>query len=292
VAAESGTGALVGATLGPYTVGEQTLARDLLAAFSTQMLVLADRNFLCHTLARDVLATGAHILWRASASFKLTPIAVLADGSYLVQLHPRRTADGPPITMRIIEYTVHTSHAGSDDEDTSEVFCLVTDLLDPEAYPAVDLAGAYPMRWECETVIGHHKTDMGAGIPVLRSKDPEGVAQEMWALFAVYQAIHTLIGAAVDATGIPPEKISFPHALAAATDSVTAGFPPRDLDLAVATFLLKILDPGFFVRDRPDRASPRATKKAGEFPARKDQPSVVSVTRRIQIHYLQPRPPG
>jgi hypothetical protein len=190
------------------------------------MLVLADRNFLCHTLARDVLATGAHILWRASASFKLTPIAVLADGSYLAQLHPRRQADGPPITVRVIEYTVHTSRAGSDDEDTSELFCLVTDLLDPEAYPALDLAGAYPMRWGCETVIGHHKTDMGQGAAVLRSKDPEGVAQEMWALFAVYQAIHTLIGAAVDATGIPPDQISFPHALAAATDTVTAGFPP------------------------------------------------------------------
>jgi hypothetical protein len=226
VAAESGTGALTGATLGPYTVGEQTLARDLLPAFGAEMLVLADRNFLCHTLARDVLATGAHILWRASASFKLTPIAVLADGSYLAQLHSRRTADGPPITVRVIEYTVHTSRAGSDDEDTSEVFCLVTDLLDPEAYPALDLAGAYPMRWGCETVIGHHKTDMGQGKPVLRSKDPEGVTQEMWALFAVYQAIHTLIGAAVDATGIPPDQISFPHALAAATDSVMAGFSP------------------------------------------------------------------
>ena len=106
------------------------------------------------------------------------------------------------------------------------MFCLVTDLLDPEAYPALDLAGAYPMRWGCETVIGHHKTDMGQGKPVLRSKDPEGVTQEMWALFAVYQAIHTLIGAAVDATGIPPDQISFPNALAAATDSVTAGFPP------------------------------------------------------------------
>jgi hypothetical protein len=243
VAAESGTGALIGATLGPYTAGEQTLARDLLAAFRAEMLVLADRNFLCHTLARDVLATGAHILWRASASFKLTPIAVLVDGSYLAQLHPRRKADGPPITVRVIEYTVHTSPingggagAGSadedtdgedtDGEDTSELFCLVTDLLDPEAHPALDLAGAYPMRWGCETVIGDHKTDMGAGMAVLRSKDPEGVAQEMWALFAVYQAIHTLIGAAVDATGVPPEKISFPHALAAATDSVTAGFPP------------------------------------------------------------------
>jgi len=209
--------------------GPWTLARDLLPAFGAGMLVLADRNFLSHTLARDVLATGAHILWRASASFRLTPIAVLADGSYLAQLHPRRQADGPPITVRVIEYTVHTSPAAGgdgDNEDTSEVFALVTDLLDIEAYPALDLACAYPMRWGCETVIGHHKTDMGAGKAVLRSRDPEGVAQEMWALFAVYQAIHTLIGAAVDATGIPPDQISFPHALAAATDSVMAGFSP------------------------------------------------------------------
>jgi hypothetical protein len=230
VAAESGTGALIGATIGPSTVGEQTLARDLLAAFRAGMLVLADRNLLSHTLARDALATGAHLLWRASASFRLTPIAVLADGTYLARLHPRRKADGPPITVRVIEYTVHTSRpdttTGSDDEESSELFCLVTDLLDIEAYPALDLAGAYPMRWEAETVIGHHKTDMGQGMAVLRSKDPEGVAQEMWALFAVYQAIHTLIGAAVDATGIPPDTISFPHALAAAADSVTAGFPP------------------------------------------------------------------
>jgi hypothetical protein len=224
-AAESGTGALVGATFGPYTLGEQTLARDLLGVFGPGMLVLADRNFLSHALVRDVLATGAHILWRASASFRLTPIEVLADGSYLAQLHPARKADGLPITVRVIEYTVHTT--GSDGvEQPSELFCLVTDLLDIEAYPVLDLACAYPSRWGAETVIGHHKTDMGAGMPVLRSKDPEGVAQEMWALFAVYQAIHTLIGAAVDAAGIPPEKISFPHALAAATDSVTAGFPP------------------------------------------------------------------
>ena len=225
VAAESGTGALVGATIGPYTVGEQTLARDLLAAFGPGMLVLADRNFLSHALAREVLATGAHILWRASASFTLRPITVLADGSYLAQLHPARTAGGPPITIRVIEYTVHSS--GPDGiEEPSEVFCLVTDLLDVQAYPALDLACAYPMRWGCETVIGHHKTDMGQGNAVLRSKDPEGVAQEMWALFAVYQAIHTLIGAAVDATGIPPDQISFPHALSAVTDTVTAGFPP------------------------------------------------------------------
>jgi hypothetical protein len=226
VAAESGTGALIGAAFGPYTTGEQSLAVDLLPGFGPGMLVLADRNFLSHALARDVLATGAHILWRVSASFALKPIKVLADGTYLARLNPARKADGPPIIVRVIEYTVHTSADDSGTESSSEVFCLVTDLLDVQEYPALDLACAYPMRWGCETVIGHHKTDMGQGQPVLRSKDPEGVAQEMWALFAVYQAICSLIGAGVDAMGIPPSAISFPHALAAATDTITAGFPP------------------------------------------------------------------
>lgn len=46
--------------------------------------------------------------------------------------------------------------------------------------------------------------------------------------------------------------------------------------------------PGFFTRDRPDRASPRKTKKA-DFPARKSgEPSVTRVTRRIEFHLLSP----
>jgi hypothetical protein len=89
-AAESGTGALIEATFGPYAVGEQTLTLDLLGAFTPEMLVLADRQFLSYTLVRDTLATGAHILWRASASFTLRPVKVLAEGTYLAQLHPAR----------------------------------------------------------------------------------------------------------------------------------------------------------------------------------------------------------
>jgi hypothetical protein len=66
-------------------------------------------------------------------------------------------------------------------------------------------------------------------------------------------------------------------------------FPPGELDLALAVFLLKILDPGASVRDRPDRASPRKTKKAGDFPARKPgEPSVTTVVRRIELHLLTP----
>ena len=190
--------------------------------------MLADRNFLSHTLARDVLATGAHILWRASASFTLTPIQVLADGTYLAVLHPARKADGPPITVRVIEYTVHTSPADGGAARSRPRRCSRWSPTCSTSRPTRRWTWPAPTRCagSAETVIGHHKTDMGEGMPVLRSKDPEGVAQEMWALFAVYQAIHTLIGAAVDATGIPPDKISFPQALTAVTDTVTAGFPP------------------------------------------------------------------
>jgi hypothetical protein len=222
-AAESGTGSLLGAAIGRYADAEQSLAADLLGCFGPGMLVLADRKFLSWSAARAFLATGAHILWRASASFTLKPVKALADGTYLAELKPPRKSDGPPVTVRVIEYTVHTTADGA--EQSSEVFCLVTSLLDVEEYPALDLACCYPRRWGCETVIGHHKTDMGEGQPVLRSGDPEGVMQEMWALFAVYQAICRIVGLAVDAAGIPPDRVSFPHALAAATATVAA-FPP------------------------------------------------------------------
>ncbi len=223
-AAESGTGSLLGVAMGPYRTAEQPLAEDLLYCFGPGMLVLADRKFLSWSLARAFLATGAHILWRASASFTLKPVKALPDGTYLAELKPPRKSDGPVITVRVIEYTVHTA-ADDGTGESSEVFALVTSLLDIEEYPALDLACCYPDRWGCETVTGHHKTDMGQGQPVLRSKDPEGVLQEMWALFAVYQAICRIVGIAVNAAGIPPGKDQLP-ARPGRRDGHRRGFSP------------------------------------------------------------------
>jgi hypothetical protein len=36
-------------------------------------------------------------------------------------------------------------------EVLTEVFALVTDLLDVGVYPALHLAGEYPMRWGCSS---------------------------------------------------------------------------------------------------------------------------------------------
>ena len=68
--------------------------------------------------------------------------------------------------MRVIEYSVLTAPAAGGEAEASEVFCLVTDLLDPEEYPALDLACCYPERWGCETAIG--RKGGGKGGPRVR----------------------------------------------------------------------------------------------------------------------------
>ena len=217
--AESGTRVLLAATYGPSGVGEQTLAEDLLPALGPGMLVLADRNFASFKLWRAVAATGAQLVWRMSASFKLPVLKVESDGTYLSELRPPRKKDGPPIRVRVVEYSVITTD--EDGREISELFLLATTLLDVKAYPAIQLAGLYHDRWQAETGIGDLKTVVRGGPEVvLRSKTPVRVEQEFWAMLCVYQAIRDLISYAAP-TGLDPGRVSFKRALEAAQDSAT-----------------------------------------------------------------------
>ena len=217
--AESGTRVLLAATYGPSSSGEQRLAQDLLGAMGPGMLVLADRNFASWKLWRAAAATGAALCWRMSASFRLPVLQVLPDGTYISQLRPPRAKDGPPIRVRVIEYSmVSTDEHG---EQTSELFALATTLLDEQAHAAIDLAALYHARWQAETGIGDLKTAIRGGPEVvLRSQTPTGVEQEFWAMLCVYQAIRELISYAAPA-GLDPGRVSFKRALEAARDSTT-----------------------------------------------------------------------
>jgi hypothetical protein len=216
--AESGTRVLLAATYGPSGTGEQTLARDLLPALGPGMLVLADRNFASFKLWRAA-ATGAQLVWRMSASFKLPVLRVLSDGTYLSELKPPRRKDGPPIRVRVVEYSVITTD--EDGREIAELFVLATTLLDVTACPAMELAGLYHLRWQAETGIGDLKTAVRGGPEVvLRSKTPAMVEQEFWAMLCVYQAIRELISYAAP-TGLDPGRVSFKRAFEAARDSAT-----------------------------------------------------------------------
>jgi IS4 transposase len=114
----------------------------------------------------------------------------------------------------------------ADDDGISEVFCLITTLLDPEAAPALELARNYAERWSVEILFKLVKVDLRTSGGVLRSGKPEGVRQELWALLCLYQARRTLITKAAVIAGIDPALISFPPVLDAVKSSVRTAFSP------------------------------------------------------------------
>ena len=224
--AECGTRALVAAVHGTFATGEKTLARELTGRLGEGMLCLADRNFACWELWRDAAGTGAQLLWRISASFTLPVDEILRDGTYLSRLKaPRKLRkDGAAdITVRVVEYRLEDENG-----EVTETFTLITTLLDPAMAPARELAELYQARWEIETALGSLKTQMkGAGV-VLRSKTPDGVIQEIWALLCAYHAVRDLTAAAAALARQDPLRICFANALDVVRDPVgqPGPFPP------------------------------------------------------------------
>jgi hypothetical protein len=182
------------------------------------MLLLADRGFPSYELYTAAAATGAQLLWRVSDSFTLPVKQRLDDGTYLSELRGRRRSER--VTVRVIEYSV------ADDDGVSEVFALITTLLDPERAPAIELARIYADRWHVEILFRLVKVDLRTPGGVFRSRSAEGVRQELWALLCLYQALRSLITRAAVIAGVDPARISFPPVLDAVKDSVKTAFSP------------------------------------------------------------------
>jgi hypothetical protein len=99
---------------------------------------------------------------------------------------------------------------------------LATTLLDHRAYPAQSLMTLYHERWQHEVTYLALRHTLLAG-RVLRSGDPAGVEQEMWALLAVYQALRAAVTDAVQSVpGLDPDRASWQLAVETAQDLVTA----------------------------------------------------------------------
>ena len=216
--AECGTLALLGAELDSITVGERVLFERLLPRIGPDTLLLADRGFPSYDLYIKTLETGADVLWRVSASFALPILTRLPDGTYLSEL--RGTRKNERVTVRVIEYSIR------DDDGISEVFALITNLLDPNEAPALELAHNYSQRWHIELLFRLVKADLRTPGGILRSRSPQGVRQEIWALLCLYQALRTLITRAAVIAGLDTTRISFPPALDAVKDSVARAFSP------------------------------------------------------------------
>lgn len=208
---ETGTRALLGAVFGSPADGETTWARRLLHLLDATMLVLMDRGFDAGDFLAEVAATKAQFLVRLTAARRPPVLRHLPDGSFISLISG--------VKVRVIAASVTvTCHDGT---RYGGVYRFATTLLDHRAYPAAALTELYHERWQHEiTYLALRHTLLHGR--VLRSEDPAGVQQEMWALLAMYQALRTAVTDAVQTVpGTDPDRASYQIAVDTAQNLVT-----------------------------------------------------------------------
>lgn len=241
---EAGTHAVIDARIGSIRQGERELAEALTSSLTPDMLILADRGFFSYGLWRSYLLTGAALLWRLSKTTHLPVLQVLPDGSYLSEIKSFKGAGktrialdqvadpmlATHITVRVIEYQVQTGEATGD----VETFRLITTILGPDQGDALTLASAYAQRWEFESSLREIECQLLEPGSTLRSKKPETVRQEIWALLLSHYAIRAFMKEAADTVDLDPDRLSTIRAINIVRRSVTdpAAFSPRSTTTA------------------------------------------------------------
>jgi hypothetical protein len=239
---ECGSHASVAAAFGGCRVDERVLLPELFGALEPDMLLMADRNFYSFELWRQAVDTGADLLWRVKSTLTLPVLEALPDGSYRsVVINPKisgarrarllervRRGESVPrdqaMPVRVVEYEIPDREGNG----TGELICLITSITDPAEATASELAAAYHDRWESETSFREKKTYLRRSGRVLRSKSPNMVRQEIWALLLTHYAIRKLMCRAADEAGHDPDRLSFTRSLRVIRRQVTdqADFSP------------------------------------------------------------------
>jgi len=206
---ECGTHTICFAKHGAFKEGELTLAQSVMDRADKSMIVTADRGFFGYEFWQRGLRTGAKLLFRAKKSQPLSRMQTLPDGSYLSEIRSDKNLKGRVQTtvVRVIEYTLD----GIPEAESS--YRLITNWMGAGAPLAVELAALYHRRWSIEESFDEFKTHLADRKVILRSKKPELVKQEFYALLLTHAAIRKLMTEAADRTQQSAVDLSFIHAV-------------------------------------------------------------------------------
>jgi hypothetical protein len=253
------THAVIDAEYGPYGASELALSEPLLQRAPAGCLVLMDRGLSYFEQVQAVKGRGSDVLARVKLSRALPVEEVLPDGSYLSHIYPsynasRRQEGG--IVVRVIHYSHDDPQRGS----CGELSCLITTVLDPQQLGAKEAVLLFGRRWDEESVLDEIKTEMQQGAaPLLRSKTPELVQQELYGLLLAHYLTRRVMAQAAELAGEAPARLSFASSLEAlkqwTTETSRQGWPKR-----YGVLLRTLAQKG--LRPKRERSYPRA-KKAG-----------------------------
>jgi hypothetical protein len=262
------------AEFGPHRPQETSYARKLIASVPSNSLVILDRFFIDAGLLIPLVTEGENRHWliRAKTSNKWRVLRTLGLQDELVEMkvswdaRKRNPALPPTWIVRAIGYRRRGGKPG----------WLLTSLLDPQRHPAQEVAALYYERWEIELGYDEIKTELLEREEAIRSKSPNGIAQELWGILLSYNLVRLEMERIADEAKVEPTRISFVAAMRLIQDEwlwagiTSPGAIPKRLRQLRSAVRFFILPPR-----RTERSYPRTTKlKSNKYSRKLPQPFV------------------
>jgi hypothetical protein len=262
-------GTVLEAAIGPYQgkqTGETSLLRKLHDARQPGDIFLADRCFSGWCDLMLLLLRGIDVMVRKHqgrpTDFR-TGRRLGKNDHLIVWEKPERPDwmtkeqyDALPAELTLREVRVRVTQRGF----RCQEILVVTSLLDPQEYPASEIAALYRRRWQAELNLRSLKIDLE--MDHLRCKTPHRVRNEFYMHLVAYNLIRQTMAAAADSAQIEPWTVSFKGALQTMNHLLPVlytGLATDDWCTAVLTAIAT-----HRVADRPDRFEPRVKKRRGK----------------------------
>jgi hypothetical protein len=259
-------GTVLEAALGKYQgkeTGENSLFRTLHPILQEGDVVLADRYFSGWFDLALLQQRGVHSVVRKHqlrASDFRTGQRLGRNDHRVCWRKPERPAwmsraryKELPDSLTLREVRVHVEQKGF----RTRELVVVTTLLDPEKYPAGEIAKLYRRRWQAELNLRSLKIILQ--LDHLRCKAPHRVRNEFYMHLVAYNLIRKVMAIAASKAEVEPWTISFKGALQTMDNLLPLLHTSVTIDDWCNTLLQAIAS--HVVGNRPDRFEPRLKKR-------------------------------
>jgi len=249
--------------------GERALVRQILARLKyTGLLFLLDAGLYAFDILWQLDQQQHKFMVKAPRQTHFKPLQTFADGSFLARItyklpdleaptlkNGRQPWKRVSLEVRIIRVQIPGFRPST----------LVTNILDPHI-TAREMALHYHQRWDIEIAYDEIKTHQcatlrGQAPTTLRSKRPDLVQQELYALLIMYNTVRWLIYQAAIQQDKDPRGISFLEALQHLIDATPIMTADAGADTASKfAYLLTVIADCEIDRPRRKRVNPRVVK--------------------------------
>jgi hypothetical protein len=266
------SGVILAVRVGSFCVGELSLCYALLDQLKPTDILMGDRYFANFPLIALLRSRGIDFLGRVNTSTRRIDfrqgqrlgaqerLLVWRKGSKVGKWLRQSIFAALPaeITVRVLRVGVHQKGF------RCRRLTLVTTLLDPQQFPAQDIARAYLRRWRLEMCLDDLKTTLS--LKQLKGQTPRMAYKELLTGLIAYNLVRCVMAQAATLHEVPLDRISFKGSLdglrqfsGALTQARNRKARQKLWDLLLRTLARDL------VPERPGRREPRAVKLISKY---------------------------